>query len=618
MSSALRHCIAPHCPAPADQPAGHRFCQHCGSPLLLEGRYRARSRLGVGGFATIYTVWNEQSHQEQVLKVLTYEGEVALQLFRQEARVLGQLRHPGIPRVGPDSFFSVKTPQQQVYCLVMEKIQGDTLEQLQERDYPQGCPEALVRSWLEQVVEILALLHRHGILHRDIKPANLMRREDTGQIVLIDFGGAKQLDHRDRSTRLFSSGYSPPEQVVGQTVRPTVDIYALGRTLIHLLTGRYPGDMAETGQGRLVWQTAGVTVSDEFASLLNAMVAPDVRDRPSTAAAIQRRLGLPTAPGQQPWATLQQAQQTLQRWLQTQLQRYRQSPQPRQIQHQKQKIQQQIQHQISGLWHSQQQSLQRQINHQITQTVTPKIAPLQTAFHQRRRQITPYWQQTRQLVQQSIGYTVASGLTTLAQMLSSSIGAIAGTLLGAMIRHSAWGQQVVTAVLNPAIAQFLPGLGLQLTPAIWLITLAGMGTAGGLVLQSPHLTQRPVPIVTLLGGASHAVAWLVWLHLPGVIALRFTLWSLLTVGGLVLSLGLRRSLLTYLSLTMAGTTATLWGAIAATRLWPHLTAMLTLEDAILTYGLCAVLALLMALWLGLTHYALLPLAEWIRRRLEGV
>ncbi|MEM8641227.1 MAG: protein kinase [Cyanobacteria bacterium P01_G01_bin.54] len=604
-----RHCIAPHCPAPEVQPAQHRFCQRCGSPLLLQGRYSPRSRLGVGGFATIYTVWDEQTRQEQVLKVLTYEGEVALQLFRQEAQVLGQLRHPGIPRVGTGSFFSVKTPHQTLHCLVMEKIQGDTLEQVQERDYPQGCPESLVRNWLVQVVEILALLHRHGILHRDIKPANLMCRDDTGQIVLIDFGGAKQLDQRDRSTRLFSSGYSPPEQVVGQTVRPTVDIYALGRTMIHLLTGRYPGDLAETGQGRLVWQTAGVTVSDELARLLNAMIEPDARDRPQTAAAIQQRLGLSTSsPLQRRWAMLQQRQPQVRQWLKHQIQRYRHLRQQRQI---PQNIQHPIQQKMIGLWQTQRRSLQATIAPQIT----ARLTPIQTAVRQRQRQIAPHWQQTGQRVQQSCRYVVTSSRITVAQMLGSSTGAIAGTLLGALIRHSAWGQQVITEVLNPAVVQFLPGLGLQLTPVIWLITLAGMGTAGGLVLQSPHLTQRPVPIVTLLGGASYATAWLVWLHLPGVIALRFTLWSLLTVGGVVLSLGLRRSLLFYLGFTTTSTTAMLWGAISATGLWPHLTVMLGLEDVVLTYGFCAVMALLIALWLGLTYHLLLPLAEWLRRRL---
>lgn len=286
--NAPNHCINPHCPAPFPQPAHHRFCQRCGTALLLRDRYLPRQQLGAGGFATIYSVWDQQQEREQVLKVLTEPSEKALELFAQEAIVLRSLSHPGIPRVDPDSFFEISTPSQTLYGLVMEKITGPTLETVLLEQYPQGCPEPLVLDWARQAVQILRRLHRRHIIHRDIKPSNLMLRAETGQLVLIDFGGAKQVGTARDSTRLFSAGYSPPEQVVGGRVEPTADIYALGRTLLHLLTGEPPEHWPETGRG-LDWVRPGL-ISPPLRSLLAAMISPNVSDRPPSMAIIARRL----------------------------------------------------------------------------------------------------------------------------------------------------------------------------------------------------------------------------------------------------------------------------------------------------------------------------------------
>lgn len=286
--NAPNYCINPHCPAPFPQPAHHRFCQRCGTGLVLRDRYIPRQRLGAGGFATIYTVWDQQRNCEQVLKVLTQPSEKALELFAQEAMVLRSLSHPGIPRVDDDSFFQIPTPDQPLYCVVMEKITGPTLETVLLTQYPQGCPEDLVQDWARQAVQILRRLHRRHIIHRDIKPSNLMLRSETGQVVLIDFGGAKQVGEARNSTRLFSAGYSPPEQVVGGRVEPTADIYALGRTLVHLLTGEPPEHWPETARG-LDWVQPGL-ISPPLRALLGAMISPNVGDRPPSMAIIARRL----------------------------------------------------------------------------------------------------------------------------------------------------------------------------------------------------------------------------------------------------------------------------------------------------------------------------------------
>lgn len=308
MNSPTIHCINPQCSHPSNQPWGNKFCQSCGAPLQLNQRYIPLHNLGTGGFSRLYTVWDLQAQTEKVLKVLVEPSPKALELFEQEAAVLAQLRHPGVPRVEADGYFYLKKRQDSdghLPCLVMEKINGPTLQDILEQ-YPQGCPEDWVISWLSQALDILRELHGYQIIHRDIKPSNLMLRitsplglkttpvGDT-QLVMIDFGGAKQISlipHSDRettprsSTRLISAGYSPPEQVMGAMVGPATDFYALGRTCLHLLTGQFPGDLDDAYTGELRWREKAL-VSAGFAHLLEQMVQLDPRQRPQTAKAIQ-------------------------------------------------------------------------------------------------------------------------------------------------------------------------------------------------------------------------------------------------------------------------------------------------------------------------------------------
>jgi len=320
------HCINPHCPNPI-QTWGNKFCQSCGTPLLLKDRYIPLRRISTGGFAKIYIVWDQKTQTERILKVLLETSPKALELFDQEALVLANLRHSGIPQVEPEDYFHLRKRNSQpefghsnqgfLPCLVMEKIDGCTLEEIIEQ-HPQGCPDICVIDWLSQAIEILWELHRRKIIHRDIKPSNLMlrgvevssltkfsrsffhhQRKKRGQLVIIDFGGVKQMNNyrikptenlpKRSTTRLVSPGYTPPEQIAGGEVGPFTDFYALGRTCIHLLTGQYPADLEDPSTGKLRWRQLK-PVNPALANLLDDMVSLDAAQRPATAAEVQVRL----------------------------------------------------------------------------------------------------------------------------------------------------------------------------------------------------------------------------------------------------------------------------------------------------------------------------------------
>jgi serine/threonine protein kinase len=297
------HCINPHCQRPYPQPWGNKFCNSCGAPLHLLDRYFSLKPLGAGGFAQIYAIWDEKTQTEKVLKVLVETSPKALELFIQEAEVLSSFRNPGVPKVDANGYFQVNlvNPKpHQLPCLVMEKINGYTLEEVLINS-SQGCSEDLVIGWFIQAVQILQELHKRQIIHRDIKPSNLMLRTSTpatpgknDQLVLIDFGGAKQfsgsvLRSHPTSTRLYSSGYSPQEQIRGGNVGPSADFYALGRTIIQLLTGKYPSDLEDSLTGKLQWRNYK-QIKPDLADLLDEMVQDDVRLRPAHADIIYKRL----------------------------------------------------------------------------------------------------------------------------------------------------------------------------------------------------------------------------------------------------------------------------------------------------------------------------------------
>lgn len=288
----MSYCLNPNCPSPTDPSnANRRVCCQCGSDLLLQGRYRVSRQLGGGGFGKTFEITDDQTGSEKVLKVLLKEHPKAVSLFKQEAKVLSQLRHPGIPKVEKDGYFTFmpKGGKEPIHCLVMEKIEGSNLQDWMKGRKKEPISQEQAIEWLKQLGEILDKVHSLNYFHRDIKPQNIMRKPD-GQLVLIDFGTAREVtdtfiakvEGGQNVTGIVSPGYTPPEQTNGKAV-PQSDFFALGRTFIYLLTGKPPTAYPENPRtGKLLWRKGAPSISQQLADVLDYLMAPFPGNRPQT------------------------------------------------------------------------------------------------------------------------------------------------------------------------------------------------------------------------------------------------------------------------------------------------------------------------------------------------
>lgn len=285
-------CINPNCSKPTNSDKS-LFCSACGSELLLAGRYRVLRLLSdKGGFGNTYEVIHHDTLK--VLKVLTRNDQKAIELFEQEARILNELEHRGIPK-GDNSFlYFPKNSQTPIHCLVMEKIEGLDLEEYQEQRSYRPIDQKLALEWLIQLVEILDVVHSHQFFHRDIKPSNIILRVD-GQLTLIDFGAVRQVTRTivsgGMSTGIYTPGYAPPEQQQGYGIMQS-DFYALGRTFVYLLTGRHPTDPAiyDFNTDQLSWRNQVSNTIPALLDLIDQLMSRSANERPSNTKEILKRL----------------------------------------------------------------------------------------------------------------------------------------------------------------------------------------------------------------------------------------------------------------------------------------------------------------------------------------
>ena len=209
---------------------------------LVDGKYKILNKVGQGGMSVVYMAINEKANKTWAVKEVRKDGVLDFEAVKQglvaETDILKKLSHPNLPSIidvidTDDSFI-----------IIMDYIQGNSLNKTL-REYG-AQPQEYVIEWAKQLCDVLGYLHSRqpAIIYRDMKPANIMLKPD-GKIALIDFGTAREFKEKNLAdtTCLGTVGYAAPEQFggMGQTDART-DIYCLGATLYHLVTGCNPSE----------------------------------------------------------------------------------------------------------------------------------------------------------------------------------------------------------------------------------------------------------------------------------------------------------------------------------------------------------------------------------------
>ncbi len=288
----------------AANPPTARFCQHCATPLpfthttdslpeqtLLNSRYQLETRIGQGGMGSVYKAIDTRfNNRPLAVKEMSRAGlspinaQEAEAAFERESHLLADLLHPNLPRIY-DHF----TEEDRSY-LVMDFIEGQTVEDYLEKAGGGPLPLEQVLAWGEQLCDVLTYLHTHQppIIFRDLKPSNVMLSEN-GHIYLIDFGIARifKPGQSHDTVALGSPGYAAPEQYGKAQSTPRSDIYSLGALLHHLLTGVDPSDRPFFFEPA---SQLNPRVPQELEDLLKRMLQMTIEARPASAQEVSQIL----------------------------------------------------------------------------------------------------------------------------------------------------------------------------------------------------------------------------------------------------------------------------------------------------------------------------------------
>ncbi|MGJ5633631.1 serine/threonine protein kinase [Nostoc sp. CALU 1950] len=248
---------------------------------ILQDRYQIQRQLGNNGIRQTWLALDLQAsdgdNSTVVVKLLAFGGTVQwddLKLFEREAQILKQLNHPRIPQY--IDYFCIDD-RTLWFALIQEYIPGESLKD--KLAVGKRFTEKRARKIAVEVLNILIYLHElnPGVLHRDIKPSNLIWGDDN-RVYLVDFGAVQDKAAREgvTFTVVGTYGYAPMEQFGGRAVAAS-DLYALGATLIHLLTGTSPSDLPQ--QDLRLQFTDRVNLSPSFVSWLQKLIEPAPEQR---------------------------------------------------------------------------------------------------------------------------------------------------------------------------------------------------------------------------------------------------------------------------------------------------------------------------------------------------
>lgn len=316
------YCTRPSCSKPKNRFADlndptvlkqteQKYCTTCGMPLLLRGRYLTVELLGEGGFGAAFLARDRLTPKlrpcvvkqfKPATQLTRQQQELAHSLFEKEAEILDQLglESPHIPDLF--AFFDLTVPnmrtggEDHLFYIVQEFIDGSTME----AEWAQGriLAEGDLLDLLNQLLPVLDFIHSHNVIHRDIKPSNIMRHRN-GRFYLLDFGAIRDAAKAGAktSTSIYSLGYAPPEQIAGQEVFFSSDLYALAATCAVLLTGKEPRDLFDSAANQWQW-SQHAALNPRVVQILDRMLAARPGDRFQTASDVLQVLQ--TAMGLQP------------------------------------------------------------------------------------------------------------------------------------------------------------------------------------------------------------------------------------------------------------------------------------------------------------------------------
>jgi len=266
---------------------------------LLAGRYQIIKTLSQGGFSQTYMAQDIQlpGHPRCVVKQMKVSFSdpsslaVANRLFNTEAEIIYKLnQYDKIPQL------LAHLEENNEFYLVQEFIDGHELTE--EISPGKTFSESEVIQLLEEVLEILDVVHNHNIIHRDIKPSNLIRRKKDGKLVLIDFGAGKEIQIfnnqqvSNATVIIGTSGYAAPEQMIGKP-KLNSDIYSLGITAIHAVTGIRPYELNQSYEGEFDWHDKA-NISLKLTKIIDKMVCYNSMQRYQSAKEVLKDLNVLT------------------------------------------------------------------------------------------------------------------------------------------------------------------------------------------------------------------------------------------------------------------------------------------------------------------------------------